>query len=191
LTFSLILDARAAELPEGRRTLVSLAAGLAACRALAARLPDRAFGLKWPNDVYLESRKVCGILVEVPAKRPGVMVLGVGINVNNTLAEAPDELRGKATSLFDATGIRHDLTDVLIDVLERLAGELEILSRDPDSLARRWNEHCLLHARTVCLEVGSRQVEGRCRGIDGSGAIILETGAGIELFHSGVVTGFE
>lgn len=92
LTYSLVVDAAALRLEQRSWPRVSLTVALAISDTLDELLPNRAVQLKWPNDVYLQGRKVCGILVETAPRFPGVLVLGIGVNVNNSLAAAPAEL---------------------------------------------------------------------------------------------------
>jgi BirA family biotin operon repressor/biotin-[acetyl-CoA-carboxylase] ligase len=187
LTFSLLLDAAAANLPTERWPQVSLTAGLAVCEALQRFLPPVEIGLKWPNDVYLLDRKVCGILVETSSRRVGMLVLGIGINVNNSFAAAPPDVRAIATSLTDVGHCDYDLTDVLIGVLNQLADRLQLLAAGSDKLWQRWQTFSMLTGRTVHLEAGSRQVTGLCKGIDRQGALILQTESATERFFGGIV----
>lgn len=191
LTFSLLLEPAAASLPKQASPRVSLATGLAVQKGLAELLPDADIGLKWPNDVYLGYRKVAGILVEVPPSRPERLVIGIGINVNNSFLVAPVGPRAIATSLFDATGSHFDLADVLIHVLKQTAACLERLASADARLFEEWQSLCLLKGHPVRIESGSRQLVGICRGIDQEGALLLDTEAGVERAFGGVVTRIE
>jgi BirA family biotin operon repressor/biotin-[acetyl-CoA-carboxylase] ligase len=83
LTFSLALEAHPALLPAANWPQIALVAGLAVCEALHRLAPSGNFRVKWPNDVYLNDRKICGILSEsVPGWRDR-LVIGIGVNVNN------------------------------------------------------------------------------------------------------------
>jgi BirA family biotin operon repressor/biotin-[acetyl-CoA-carboxylase] ligase len=73
--------------------------------------------VKWPNDVMLDRRKVAGVLAEA---RDGVVVLGVGVNVNQTRAELPADTTTEATSLRAVTGSAYDVAEVLGSLLSRL-----------------------------------------------------------------------
>ena len=66
--------------------------------------------VKWPNDLWIDGRKVAGVLVEARGYRPEApaLVAGFGIDVNQSAADFPEELRDVATSLAIATGRRHD-----------------------------------------------------------------------------------
>jgi BirA family biotin operon repressor/biotin-[acetyl-CoA-carboxylase] ligase len=191
LTFSLVLDARQADIPLERRPQVSLTAGLGVCEALAEMLPGQSLGLKWPNDVFLGTRKVCGILVEVPPRRPDRLVVGVGINVNNSFRDAPVTLRPTGTSLADEAGEPFDVVEVLLRVLSRMNEALELLADDGPRLAEAWRRRCLLRGRTVHLEGVSRKTIGLCRGIASDGALLIETPQGLERAHSGVIAHFD
>ena len=190
LTFSLLLEAAAWGLAPDRWPRISLTAGLAVCEALLDLLPGADAGLKWPNDVFLSGRKVCGILIEIPPGQSGRMVVGIGVNVNNSFAAAPGELKSIGVALCDAAGYRFSLADVLIGVLRRLDARLQSLT-DDDDLSQRWRTFCILHGRSVSILSGSRRLAGVCQGIDHDGALLLATPRGEERCYAGVVERIE
>jgi BirA family biotin operon repressor/biotin-[acetyl-CoA-carboxylase] ligase len=191
LTFSVMLDPQMFSLPMERWPLVSLTTGLAVSAALQDLLPHAELGLKWPNDVFLYDRKVCGILVEIPPRQSGKLVLGIGINVNNSLSSAPEEIRSKATALCDASNRVWDLEEVLTTVLKRLDEHLRQLSRNDPTLAERWHGTCILRGRTVQHTVGDRLTTGVCQGVDRQGALLLQTETGLVRVIGGVITKWE
>lgn len=91
--------------PPHQTPLLTLMAGLAVAEAIHAVAQIRP-GLKWPNDVLLQNRKVAGILTEMASLGPRVshVSLGIGINVHHGLEDFPAEMRATATSLLIATG---------------------------------------------------------------------------------------
>lgn len=197
LTFSLIVDVESTGLPIEKWPTVSLTAGLSVCEALvdvvslhAGTLQSR-IALKWPNDVMFAGKKICGILTELPPQRTGEVVLGIGINVNNSLASAPEELRSTATSLIDELHVSFSLTDVLVGGLRRLEDNLQRLHDGERELLNRWRQYCYLNGKAVTLDTGQRQIAGACQGIDEDGALLLRTEFGIERVLSGVVTKIE
>lgn len=190
LTFSLIIATEQVEVPPVRWPQVSLTTGLAVCEAVSSLLPTAEVSLKWPNDVHLHRRKVCGILVEVPGSRRGTLVLGIGINVNNLIADAPAELRETAISLADAAGVRLDRPALLTRVLQQIERELAHLAQGNPELAERWQALCCLRGRHVRLVAGEREHAGRCHGIDSEGALVIETEAGRQPFFGGVIAAF-
>jgi len=197
LIFSLIIDPQADQESRGSRALaadhwprIALTAGVALCDVLQKQLPHVSTGLKWPNDVLLAEKKVSGILVEVPPAAPPNarrLVLGMGINVNNSLAAAPVELKSTGTSLCDAAGSSFDLTDLLIAWLNRFADQLHALAVADPALPKRWQSLCALSGKTVELQSGDRTVRGLCRGIDTDGALLLDTSAVRERLYAGAL----
>ena len=186
-TFSLILP-RVTPIEEASWPWISLTAGLAVYDSLQQLRPGLEIGLKWPNDVYVRSRKICGILVEVSPRSPDRLVVGIGINVNNSLTQAPQPVAATAISLMDVAGYSFDLTIVLVRVLHQLANQLAALARADVTLASRWQELCMLSGRRVQVEAGQRTTVGMCQGIDESGALLVDTSLGRERCISGIVT---
>jgi BirA family biotin operon repressor/biotin-[acetyl-CoA-carboxylase] ligase len=170
---------------EGRAPVVALAAAVAVADTLAPLLPDHQVGLHWPNDVLIGQQKLAGILIEVLAD--GRHVVGIGINTNNTLADAPPPLRQQAATLFDLTGRRHDQTGILIALVQRLERNFAALASDCPQITARADALCLQHGRTLSVQQGRRTVTGVCRGIAPDGALRLETVEGQERLYSGVL----
>lgn len=187
LMFSLLVDS-GSTLPIERWPQVSLTVGLAVCESVSELVAGKQIGLKWPNDVYLEGRKACGILIEVPPQSQGRMVLGVGLNVNNSFAQAPSQLQAIATSLRDVAARRFDLTDVLVRVLQQVEHELDLLAGGTVDFSTRWRPLCILQGCEVELSTGPQSVSGICRGIDPQGAILIETVSGEQRFFGGTLT---
>lgn len=188
LLFSLILDVppvRPEHLPQ-----LSLCMGTAVCEAVAPFAPGGDVRLKWPNDVYLNGRKVCGILIESPPDSPQRLVVGIGINVNNSIASAPAEIAARATSIRDDSGVERELTDVLAAVLRQIERELSDFHNRRRDLPARWRKFCLLTGRSVTLGCGPQQLSGTCLGIEDDGALLLETVAGPQRFYGGTVEAF-
>ena len=192
LTFSLVLDADEVGIPAQHRPLISLTMGLAVRSVLSAALPDRVVAIKWPNDVLIDERKVCGILVEqhVTDGRSAI-VAGVGINVNNSLADAPTDVRQRATSLFDLSGTSLSLDELLFDVLNSFDRRCAQLSVGSDELIAELNQRSLLNGRNIVLATANEQFSGRCEGIDPSGALRLITPEGSQAFVSGSIESWE
>jgi BirA family biotin operon repressor/biotin-[acetyl-CoA-carboxylase] ligase len=142
-------------------------------------------GLHWPNDVYLGRGKLAGILVETLPD--GRLVLGIGLNVNNRLSAAPDDVRERAISLYDATGQMHDRTQVLIDLLNQLQHELAELATKPSAIGRQADELCLQRGEPLMIDTGQEIVSGRCLGIEPDGALLLLTDRGPRKFYAGVL----
>ena len=186
LTFSLIVDFREIALSADQKPLLPLLTGLAILRTGKRLLPNADFKLKWPNDVYLANQKLAGVLIEVPSQSCDHAVIGVGLNVNNSFANAPDEVSSKGTSLADHAGSKQNRIQILRWLMQDIESSLNSRATGGTFLDD-WPDYCLLTGKQVTLQTGSTQVTGRCRGIDSNGALILETTSGRQSFFGGVV----
>ena len=176
LTFSVLLRP---DVPPASWSWLPLLTGYAVQAALADRLPDVA--LKWPNDVLVDDasgagRKVCGILVERVETSDGPMaVVGVGINVDQTLDELPVAL---ATSVSLETGEPVERTGLLGQVLGSLHG-LQGLLDDVESLRPAYADVCVTLGRTVDVHLPGGDVRrGEALDIDATGALVVGTDEG-------------
>ena len=170
LTFTLIIDLpmRPPE-PVGP---ISLTAGLAVLQAIEKIAPNADLGLKWPNDVFLEGKKVCGILVERLMASEPRLVIGIGINVNNSL-EADVVLQQMATSLRDELEAPVALCDVLIECLQHLEKRINDHVHRREYLLDQWRTYCLLTGRSVVVDAHGTELAGTCFGIDQTGALLI------------------
>jgi BirA family biotin operon repressor/biotin-[acetyl-CoA-carboxylase] ligase len=155
-----------------------LAAALAVCEACEQSAPV-CCEIKWPNDVWVERRKLAGILVE-GRPQEGWAVLGIGLNVSTGEDEFPDELRGVATSLSAASGKTASPDDVLARLLSALQTRLDA---SPGEILAAWRERDALRGQTVRWAGG----EGTAAGIDNSGALMVETSSGRVTLDAGEV----
>ena len=186
LLFSLILQVPRVE-PD-RVPQLSLCLGAAVGQAVSELAPGADVRLKWPNDVYLNGRKVCGILIETPPQLDERIVIGIGLNVNNSVASAPADLAVRATSLRDCAATEFSLTDVLVLVLNRIESVLDEFRQGGWSrLAQRWRAACLLTGRCVTIRCGPQAITGTCLGIEDDGGLLLQTLAGPQRFYGGTV----
>jgi BirA family biotin operon repressor/biotin-[acetyl-CoA-carboxylase] ligase len=128
---------------------------------------------------------LAGILIEVLTDRRHI--IGIGLNTNNTMADAPEELRATAATLRDLGGRPFDQTAILIDLLKHLEREFLQLCQEPEHVARQADAMCLQRGRTLTLQWGNRTMTGRCRGIADDGSLCLETPDGLKNVCSGTI----
>lgn len=183
-----LISRSAVPLEQERWPRVALTAAVALCDVLQDLVPARNIALKWPNDILLEGKKVAGILVEIPPAVPAVprrLVLGMGVNVNNSLQHAPAEILATAISLVDVAGRTFEMTAFLSAWLERFESRLTALAGNDSLLPERWRSLCALTGQTVELQSGNRQMRGLCTGIATDGALLMDTGNGPERLYAG------
>lgn len=165
---------------------LALAVGVAVCHALRGLLPAEIVGLHWPNDIYVGQRKLAGILTEVLSPRR--VIIGIGLNSNNTLADAPAELRATAVTLRDLLQRPVDADALLVALLAEVRAALQLLYDQPAELGREFDALCLQRGQMLLLRQGEQHHAGRCLGIAADGGLLLETEAGLRTFYSGTLS---
>lgn len=195
LTFSLALEAPAESLPQPRWPEVALATGLAVGRALLQAAPKADIRLKWPNDVYLDGKKVCGILSEsVPGWRDR-LVVGIGVNINNRLAFPAEsaalatDVQRTAISLIEHDGQLRDLTSLLIELLDAFDHAWnQLTGPEAAELLAAYRSFCFLTGKTVTIaDAAGHKTIGHCLGIDETGRLQLQTETSLKALASGTI----
>lgn len=149
---------------------LALATGLAVAEACEASVP--LVGIKWPNDVWIEGKKVAGILVEAGHD---FVVAGVGINVNTR--EFPEAIQASATSLGIASGRRLDRAHLLADVLKRFARHAGKLDAGFEEVIAAVRKRCVLTGNLVELRLQTGEpLRGHCENISPSGELLVRNG---------------
>ena len=153
--------------------LLPLSAAVAVCEACERAAPV-ACRIKWPNDVWIERRKVAGILIEARPQE-GWAVLGIGLNADTSEAELDHEIAETATSLRIASGGPVDREVALEALLERLA---ERLGSDRDSLLGAYRERDALYGSEIAWSGPDGSSEGRAEGVNEDGNLVVFTADG-------------
>lgn len=134
--------------------------------------------IKWPNDLVLNGKKICGILVEMIAEAEHIdyFILGFGINVNQYLEDFSEELREKATSLAIRSGAKIDRMALLCQILLSLEQQLALYQSEGFTPIRQnWLENaCFLGDKVVIRQQERIIDEGVVEGIDEDGALLLQ-----------------
>ncbi len=135
--------------------------------------------IKWPNDVLVSGKKVAGLLNEMSAETDGInfVILGIGINLNMTADQLPDDLRHPATSLFLESGVRVDRSSFAGTMLREL-GQLyaDFLQHGFGPVREEWQRRCNAAGREVVVsDSGTECTGGRFIGIDSDGAMLLRS----------------
>ncbi|MFO7915650.1 MAG: biotin--[acetyl-CoA-carboxylase] ligase [Candidatus Krumholzibacteriales bacterium] len=175
LVFSVLL--RPGEKREGLMTLFSF--------SVIEYLESEGIGamMKWPNDIYIGGKKAGGILAE---GRKDFVVLGAGLNVNETESCLHPEIIDLATSLRIEQGMRFDRGALLRDLLELFEKNyLEWKNSGLKPFLPRIRGKVLYIGERISVLSGNMRWEGRFSGISDQGYLLLETGYGIETIHSG------
>ncbi|MDA8162556.1 MAG: biotin--[acetyl-CoA-carboxylase] ligase [Desulfobacteraceae bacterium] len=168
---------------------ITIILGLAVYRALRP-LGVRDHAIKWPNDILVSGRKLCGILCEAKGlDGMDVVVAGIGVNIEGGMAQFPPALRHKAATLEMATGNRIErehLLDIILNNIDKILAEAE---EGTAPLFREWEISADLEGKTVTCNHKGRLITGVARGIDESGGLLIDVdGAGSVKVISGEIT---
>jgi len=173
--------------------IITLAASVAVCRAIAAVTGIHA-EIKWPNDVVLDGKKLCGILTEMNTEIEQVnfLVLGIGINVNHGEEDFPDDIRNIATSLKAFTRIGYkdagDKGEERVfsrsSIIRRILLELEdvygkINSGLTDEIIEEWKNYSATLGRTVRITGRNCEYTGVARDVTSNGRLVVDCTDGI------------
>jgi BirA family biotin operon repressor/biotin-[acetyl-CoA-carboxylase] ligase len=148
--------------------------------------------IKWPNDILVRGRKLVGILTELSAELDRVrhVILGVGVNVNQTTSDFPPEIRKQATSLKIETGRQISRAELATAILRELDTDYaRVCNGDFPALADDWESLCATLGRRIVVRQGNHSVAGCAESLDDDGALLLRTEHGrVERILGGDVT---
>jgi BirA family transcriptional regulator, biotin operon repressor / biotin---[acetyl-CoA-carboxylase] ligase len=188
LWFSVLLRP---DLRPQQATQLTVAAATALVRAVESETGLKA-GIKWPNDLLVRGKKIAGILTELNAEldRVKYIVLGIGVDVNQTANEFPADLRKIATSLKAEADAPVSRPELAVAILRELDHDYaRVCSGRFAAVADEWESYCTTIGQRVAIRIGDRQVSGRAESLGEDGALILRTDHGhLETIIGGDVT---
>lgn len=170
-------------------SMLTLVAALAVAAAIR-KCTGRAAGIKWPNDIVMNGKKVCGILTEMSTQMDYVnhVVVGIGINVYNEAF--PEELSQMATSLYLETRERFERETLIEEVWEQFEHYYEIFEQTQDlsGLVKEYEAHLVNMHQSVRVLDPKEPFEGKAMGITARGELIVDTWESRRLVSAGEVS---
>lgn len=169
------------ELNPGKAPLLVFVSGLAVAKTLCD-LYKLSVETKWPNDVLVKGRKICGILSEMKTqgKRVEYVVIGIGLNVNFSVNKAlPEELWHNVTSVEEELGRKvrlERLFQSLLENFEAVYGSFMLNGFAP--IIAEWKKYACFFGKNVEVIAGSERVNGLACDIDDNGALIIRSADG-------------
>jgi BirA family biotin operon repressor/biotin-[acetyl-CoA-carboxylase] ligase len=155
---------------------IPILAGVAMAETIE-RFCSAEVSLKWPNDVLLEGKKVCGILSQLKTAdgRIHFIVVGIGLNVNMRCGDFPAELSAKATSIAMETGVLLERENVIIILFENLAKWYKkLLTTGFEEIKAAWMERTNMIGKNIKIScLGGGVIRGQALGIDDNGSLLL------------------
>ncbi|MCK9519252.1 MAG: biotin--[acetyl-CoA-carboxylase] ligase [Dehalococcoidia bacterium] len=169
-------------LPAGRAPLVGLAAGVAAARAIMETTALPAV-LKWPNDVFVNDRKVVGILTELASEEQAVhyLLVGSGINANFGREQLPAEVQDTASTLRHELGVEVPRVRLLQAYLREFEALFEQLRLDPAPVVDAWRALPNTIGRRIRAQLWEGDLQGIAAALLDDGALLVRTDSGDEV----------
>ena len=182
LTFSFILYP---QIKIDHLGLLPLLAGVSIVRGVFSST-GIATGLKWPNDIMLNEKKMGGILIESKKdKKDIIIIVGIGLNINETISDFPETIKKESISLNVFTKQIHSREKILSSILN----EFEILyDNNFDSIIPMWKQYCIHMNNEISFNSDNSQLKGIFAGISNHGHAKINLNGRVQTFPSGVVT---
>lgn len=190
LMFSVVLRP---DIDMSRLPILNFALAVSVARFLEHFAGVRGVGLKWPNDVLVMEKKICGMICDVSAcgKRLAFAVAGIGVNVNRTAGEMPrfEEGRREATSILIETGHKGKLPELLGALMSELDTAVSLVCREEGSalLLEEYKNRCVTLGRHVEIVTDDGNFSGTAVDITEQGAIRIDGPSGSRSFDAGDV----
>ncbi|MEA9393562.1 bifunctional biotin--[acetyl-CoA-carboxylase] ligase/biotin operon repressor BirA [Acerihabitans sp. TG2] len=167
---------------------LSLVIGIVMAEVLQS-LGARDVRVKWPNDLYLNDRKLAGILVEISGKAGDSAHLVMGIGINLTMSESANQKINQGWINLQQAGIAIDRNILAATLVNRLRDALpQFESEGFAPFQKRWKVLDNYYNRPVKLLIGEREIHGIARGIDAQGALLLEQDKEVKPYLGGEIS---
>ena len=171
-------------------SMLTLVAALAVAKAITSVTGEEAM-IKWPNDIVVNSKKVCGILTEMNAQFDYInhIVVGIGINVHNE--SFPEEISQMASSLMiEAGGKRFHRAQIIAETMSYFEQYYDtfLKTQDLSALVREYDELLVNRNKSVRVLDPKEPFDGKAMGITPKGELIVDTWESRKLVSSGEVS---
>lgn len=170
-------------------SMLTLVAGLAVCESIKAMTGLEA-KIKWPNDIVINGKKICGILTEMSTEidHLGYVVLGIGINVNTEMF--PQGIQDIASSIFIESGQKISRVKLLQNILKSLEKYYDIFIKDCDlrNLIEQYKQLCVTYQNYVSVIGRTETKKGLIIDITDTGELIMENEDGRHKIIAGEVS---
>ena len=164
-------------------TKINLIISISICDAIK-RFTGLSPKIKWPNDIIINNKKICGILIETSSEKNLVkhVIIGIGLNVNSD--EMPEEIRKKATSLKIELGKTLSRAALLSEILFEIENNYNNYECCFEDLIEKYINLCLNIGKEVKATIQNKEIEGRITGVNFKGELILSTNFYEEIYLS-------
>ena len=165
--------------------LLPLLTGVSITRAIKSITSIRA-GLKWPNDIILNQKKMGGILIESKSTQNGLgVVIGIGLNINESISDFPETLLEHAISLAIHTGRKYKIELILAIILNEFE---QLYIQQWDAIISIWEEYCIHKDCEVTFHTENELYQGIFQGISSLGHAEIQVNGKTKIFTAGILS---
>ena len=181
LAFTLILDKK---YPSSYSSFFSLAAGISVAQSLKKR--GVLSVLKWPNDIYSSDKKIGGILCESKVKKNEIekIVIGIGLNVNETIEEHPDNLHNDISTMFSITNHSHQRELIVAEFVNYFEKLLNNIPENSRVIIDEWQNLCMHMNQSILFHVEQKARSGVFIGLNKDGYAKIKIDGKTKTFSS-------
>ena len=181
LVFSLILTKN---YPIDQSGLICLSVSLALIESLNKRGLDAK--AKWPNDLFINGKKIAGILCEtkIDNNKIRTMVIGIGVNVNESISEHDENIQNNLTTMFEVSKHPHQRELIVAEFINSFELLLNKLSTEPNQIIEEWLDKCIHLNEKIPFLQNEKILEGVFCGLDNNGFAKIEIDNKVKSYNS-------
>ena len=146
--------------------------------------------LKWPNDLILDNKKLGGILCEskIIGNSLKKIVIGIGLNINESIKELNQSIQNSATSLYSKSGELYQREIILAEILNQMEPIIDEFPKNIDFVRNNWESSCCHINKEIEFYQGSKKMKGEFKGLGETGSAILNIdGTDIEVINQEII----
>jgi len=142
--------------------------------------------LKWPNDIFASNKKIGGILCESKIKDNCIkkMIIGIGLNVNETVEEHPQEIQDYISTMYSITNHSHQRELIVAEFLNSFERWMNKIKDNRAKVVEEWNVNCMHINKRISFFDKGKQNEGTFIGLNDEGYAKIDVNGKIKTFNS-------
>jgi len=171
--------------------IITLASATAVCKTLEDVCGLKT-GIKWPNDIVVGKKKICGILSEMSCETGAIefIVVGIGINISQTAEDFSSDVAKVATSVLEETGFKCQRAEIISSLCYNMQEIYRLVKAEKaDEIKKRWEQYSVTDGKNIKVIKNNEEINAVAEGIDENGRLIITDENGIRsIYNSGEIS---
>jgi len=171
--------------------IITIASATAVCKTLEDACGLKT-GIKWPNDIIVDNKKICGILSEMSCETGAIefIVVGIGINMSQKVEDFSKEVSKIATSVLNETGHRYSRAEIISSLcynMQEIYGLVK--TGEVEEILKRWKKYTVTDGKKIRIIKNSDEIIAQAEGIDEKGRLVTSDESGnMTTYNSGEIS---